>query len=202
MKESNNPPPDIKEAMLLMHAGLPMFMTNPPFHCGREERTARGFWIRETSGLVLKVSGQVWTDAFPPSLKPKIGISQKAWEQGMSNQGGRIILGLSGVKDEQDLARIEAYVPTLINEVLDKELQKAGWTIGRFGHGRFVADDGTVFNDRSTVIQIAGISSEKLKEIAMQLAIYFNQNSVMVFDDNTGKSFLMGLDKPAAAPEA
>jgi len=164
-----------KQVLLLAHAGLPPFYLQTPMQFGKPHKSAKGFWLKAgTRGeRILKVSASRWT--------------KFAADQPVGNRGGSLILGLSGVKGKKDVERIEAYAPDLINEALGKVLgSKVGWTIGQFGFGRYVADDGTVFDERSTTIRIAGVASEQLKEAAKELARQFNQSYVMVYDDNEG----------------
>ena len=174
------------QAMLLIAGGLFPFQTNPVLHLSREVRGASGFWHRDAQGQIKKVSGTDWARKF---------LTRKAAAKKEMQRGGRIIIGLSGINSPENLARIEAYVPDLITEVLAGELRETGWTIGLFGYGRFVAKDGTVYDERSTVVQIAGITTKELKKIALSLAEYLNQTAVLVFDDNTNKTFLVGPDK-------
>jgi hypothetical protein len=196
IKYSNDPPPSIKQAMLLTFAGLFPYNTNPPVDDGKENRRARGFWLCDAEGKVTQVSGRVWTEAFPSWTRLRRGISGRQREQEAWRAGGRIIIGLGKRKDEQDLVRIDAQVPSLISDVAAPELKGAGWTTGRFGFGYYVSKDRTLFDDRSTVVQIAGIDSEKLAQIALLLARDLGQTTVMVFDDNDGGLLLTG---PGAA---
>lgn len=173
-----------KEALLLIRSGKLPFNTNPPVTMGRIHKQAKGFWIYDNK-RVLKVTAKRWTDLFKTAETTQL-----------SNRGGRMVIGLSGIKDKEDMARIEEYVPDLIKEIITAAAPRnVGWTIGNFGYGRYVAPDGTNFDERSTVVQIAGLTSEQLKEVARALAEGLNQNSVLVFDDNTGQTFLQGKEQ-------
>ncbi len=82
----------------------------------------------------------------------------------------------------------------MVSRLLASSSREFGWLIGRFGFGLFTADDGTTFNNRSLVVQLAAVDTAKLKEIALRLAEYRGQ-TVLVFNDNEEKLSQIGPDK-------
>jgi hypothetical protein len=202
MEYNTDPSPDMKRKILASWGSIFPFTSDPPVLHGQAHRGALGFWLCAKGGQVSRVSGKDWAAAYPPRIKPTIGLGKTAMDaQKLGTSGGRIVIGFSKVKGEADLKRIEAYVPDLITEVLTPELPGSGWTIGRFGRGRYVSDSGMVFDERSVMIVIGGITTEKLRQVAKVLARHLGQECVLVFDDNTGETWLVGQDEPAA-PEA
>ena len=55
-----------------------------------------------------------------------------------------------------------------------------GWTIGRFLKGRYVGDNGQVFDENSFSIEIIGISIDNLLDIAEDICKDFDQETVLV----------------------
>ncbi len=53
MNVNNNPPPEIKEAMLLAFAGLFQYQTQPLSNL--DTRRVHGFWLRDGLGTVTQV---------------------------------------------------------------------------------------------------------------------------------------------------
>jgi hypothetical protein len=181
----------MKRRIMESYGGIFPFRSDLPVIDGKVHKAAQGFWLRDGAGKTAEVSAKVWFGFYSRGLDKVAGT-----EQAVGPIGGRIVIGLSKVNSEEDLDRVEAYAPSLINKVLTPQLPDSGWTIGRFGHGRYVADDGTIFDERSTVIVIAGITTPVLKNVARLLAREFNQSWVLVFDDNNGKTVLIGQDEP------
>lgn len=62
-----------------------------------------------------------------------------------------------------------------------------GWTVGKFLNGRYTAKNGKTFGENSLSVEIVGVDSEKLIDIAEQLCRLFDQESVLVKDYTTGK---------------
>lgn len=184
---NNNPPASVREAMLLAFAGMFPFTTNPPHHLGEEGSRVRGFWLCAPGGKVTKVSRQVWLEKFPPRDRCKRPREERA-----GRQGGRIVIGLAEGEVEESLKLIEVRVPDLLSGALVQELTDSGWIVGRFGFGRYVAEDGTLFDNRAVVAQIVGIGSATLQEVARRMAEGLGQASVLVFDDGTDEMYLMG----------
>lgn len=162
-----------KQANLLLAQNKFPFALNPIFVNQEPDRTIRGFW-RMAGEKLLRVEAREW-EANPLQLR-----------------GGTLVMGLSGEHTEHDMELIEAYVPELIHEALGTALgTDVGWTIGSFGYGRYVAKNGTTFDERSTTIRIAGISSEQLKKAAELMGEQFNQSAILVYDDNTNTQYLL-----------
>jgi len=65
----------------------------------------------------------------------------------------------------------------------------AGWTVGHYLNGRYTAANGAVFDEKSLSVEIIGIDSNTLLQIAEDLCAAFTQESVLVKDYNTNKIF-------------
>ena len=68
------------------------------------------------------------------------------------------------------------------------------WTVGKFLSARYTAKNGKVFDDNSISVEIIGIDSNELLNIAKELCVKFLQESVLVKDDFTGKVFLVDVE--------
>lgn len=69
------------------------------------------------------------------------------------------------------------------------------FSIGKFFKGRYISDNGDVFDEKSTSIEINGISTEALMYIAEEICLEFNQETVLVKDLNKNKIYLMDSKK-------
>jgi hypothetical protein len=60
-----------------------------------------------------------------------------------------------------------------------------GWTLGHFLSGRYTAKNGKPYGENSLSLEIVGIDSDTLLNIATELCREFQQEAVMVKDYNT-----------------
>ena len=65
------------------------------------------------------------------------------------------------------------------------------FSIGNFFSGRYISDNGKVFDEKSLSVEINGISTEALIYFAEEIAIEFNQETVLLKDLNNNKIFLV-----------
>ena len=68
-------------------------------------------------------------------------------------------------------------------------------SIGKFFNGRYVGDNGKMFNEKSLSIEFGGLSSKALMSVSEMLADEFNQETVLLKDLNKNKVFLVNSDK-------
>lgn len=83
------------------------------------------------------------------------------------------------------------------NRKVDKISQKhnlAAWTVGKFLSGRYTAKNGKVFDEKSLSVEIIGIDSDELIQIAEELCVEFIQESVLVKDYSTNRIFLVNAE--------
>jgi hypothetical protein len=69
------------------------------------------------------------------------------------------------------------------------------FSIGNFFSGRYVGDNGKIFNENSISIEVNGISSKGLIYLAEEIAKDFNQETVLLKDLNVNKIFLVNQIK-------
>jgi hypothetical protein len=84
-----------------------------------------------------------------------------------------------------------------MNKVLLKHESIYGVTIGNFVRGRYKAEDGTLYDEKSLSIEIIGITPEVLNLVAEDLAREFSQESVLVKNYETNKIYLVQIEKSA-----
>lgn len=74
-----------------------------------------------------------------------------------------------------------------IKKIIDADKEVRGYTIGNFFKGRYIADNGKRYDENSTSINIINVDSETLIRVATELCRSFNQESVILKDDNLGE---------------
>lgn len=67
------------------------------------------------------------------------------------------------------------------------ENELIGWTVGKFLNGRYTAHNGKTYGENSLSVEIVGVSTDKLIDVAEELCNLFEQESVLVKDYTTGK---------------
>lgn len=78
-----------------------------------------------------------------------------------------------------------------INSVLNKHDEVYGVSIGNFIKGRYKANDGTLYDEKSLSVEIIGITPDTLNKVAKDLANEFKQESVLVKNYETNKIYLV-----------
>ena len=123
-----------------------------------------------------------------------------------SKKGGIIVLStdVNAIKmSENKLVNwVKQRVETLKNRMfktsmIDKVSQKydlVGWTVGYFLDGRYTAKNGVPFGEQSLSVEIIGVTSETLINIATDLCRVFTQEAVLVKDYTTGSILLVNRD--------
>ena len=76
------------------------------------------------------------------------------------------------------------------NDTAKKEEKIEAYSVGNFFKGKYVGDNGEMYNEKSLAIEINGISSRHLLEFAEMLAKDFMQETVLVKDLNLNKIYL------------
>jgi hypothetical protein len=86
----------------------------------------------------------------------------------------------------------------LINKKIDKvikqhetQLKGIGLTVGNFVKGRYVADNGVIYDEKSASVEIIGVQTNVLNEIANSLREEFKQESVLVKNYEDEKIYLV-----------
>lgn len=64
------------------------------------------------------------------------------------------------------------------------------YSLGNFFKGKYVGDNGEMFNDKSICLEINGLSSKSLLKLAEMIADRFRQETVLVKDLNRNKIYL------------
>ncbi|CAG7580224.1 MAG: hypothetical protein SLAVMIC_00309 [uncultured marine phage] len=85
-------------------------------------------------------------------------------------------------------------VKSKITKVMDKQDSVYGFTIGKFVTGRYKAEDGSIYDEKSTSVEIIGIDSETLLKVAEDIAEEFGQETVLVKDYQKNSIYLAKND--------
>lgn len=72
-----------------------------------------------------------------------------------------------------------------------KEVQDVGFTIGNFVKGGYKANDGKIYNERSSSVEVIGVDSDILQSIAEDVCLEFSQESVLVKDYQRDKIYIV-----------
>ena len=87
-----------------------------------------------------------------------------------------------------------AFVGKKIGKVMDKHDEVYGFTIGKFVTGRYKAEDGSIYDEKSTSVEIIGIDSDTLLKVAEDIAAEFDQETVLVKDYQEDRIYLAKKD--------
>ena len=80
-------------------------------------------------------------------------------------------------------------VITKFNKQSDEYI--GAYSVGNFFKGKYVGDNGEMYDEKSLSIEINGLSTKSLVKVAEDIANRFRQETVLVKDLNTGKIFLV-----------
>lgn len=75
------------------------------------------------------------------------------------------------------------------------------YTIGNAFRGKYVGDNGEQFDERSTTIEIGGLSTKGLLRLAEMIARVFHQETVLVKDMNNMKFYLANSHREEGEPD-
>ena len=82
----------------------------------------------------------------------------------------------------------DAIIHNVMNKFNDKGGEYIGaYSVGNFFKGKYVGDNGEMYNERSLAVEINGLSSESLLKVAEMIAQEFMQETVLVKDLNKNK---------------
>ena len=128
------------------------------------------------------------------------------FEQSKKSKGGIIVFSTDvnaiTLSKNQIINRIKQTIETFKNRLfatkkIDKIANKnelVGWTVGHYLDGRYTDKKGNQYGENSLSVEIIGIDTEKLINIATILCRYFKQESVLVKDYSENRvMFVDGL---------
>lgn len=83
---------------------------------------------------------------------------------------------------------------TIIHNIVNKFNDKGGeyigaYSVGDFFKGKYVGDNGEMYNEKSLAVEINGLSSDSLLTVAEMIAQEFMQETVLVKDLNKNKIY-------------
>ena len=82
-------------------------------------------------------------------------------------------------------------IHNIINKETDTNDYVGAYSFGNFFKGKYVGDNGAVFNDKSLALEINGLSSKGLMRLAEYISKEFLQETVLVKDLNVNKIYLV-----------
>lgn len=69
-----------------------------------------------------------------------------------------------------------------------------GWTVGKFLSGRYTAKNGKTYSEDSLSVEIIGINTDELNNIAEDLCIEFLQESVLIKNYNENRIYFIDAE--------
>lgn len=104
------------------------------------------------------------------------------------------------VETNKNRFRKDSIVHNTINKFNADDKRNSGeyigaYSLGNFFKGKYVGDNGEMFNDRSICLEINGLSSKSLLKLAEMIANEFKQETVLVKDLNKNKIYLANADE-------
>jgi len=97
--------------------------------------------------------------------------------------------------------KISHKVVNKFNKYNDTDEYIGAYSIGNAFKGRYMGEDGEQYDERSTTIEIGGLSSKGLLRLAEMLARTFHQETVLVKDLNNLKIYLANGHREAGEPD-
>lgn len=89
----------------------------------------------------------------------------------------------------------EKLIHKVVNRFNDNSDEYIGaYSVGNFFQGKYVGDNGEMYNEKSLSIEVNGLSSKSLVQLAEYIAEMFRQETVLVKDLNNGKIFLVDAE--------
>ena len=81
-------------------------------------------------------------------------------------------------------------IHNIVNKFNDKGGEYIGaYSVGNFFKGKYVGDNGEMYNEKSLAVEINGLSSDSLLSVAEMFAQEFMQETVLVKDLNKNKIY-------------
>lgn len=80
-----------------------------------------------------------------------------------------------------------------INKLVDEKIY--AYSVGNMFKGQYLSDTGKVFSEKSTTVEVNGLTSSGILLLAEFICKYFHQETVLVKDFNVDKIFLADGDK-------
>lgn len=128
------------------------------------------------------------------------------WEVPDDERGGMIILSrtVNAIPSSNNkvVNWIKQKVKTLNNKIfsnkkiddISKKHNLVGWTVGHFLDGRYTAKNGTAFGEDSISVELAGVDTDTLIDVATDICNAFDQETVLVKCYNNGKIYFVNGD--------
>lgn len=87
--------------------------------------------------------------------------------------------------------RYRGGVMVFCSDIVDGSLiERFGYTVGHAFRGKYLGQNGKLYDEKSFTIEITGVSSRDLLRIAEQLSAAFGREAVLVKDLNKDKIYL------------
>jgi hypothetical protein len=95
------------------------------------------------------------------------------------------------IRQKIETAKNILFKSSKINKIIYNNPEIQGVTIGNFVKGRYVAKNGSLYDETSLSVEIIGITTDVLNKVAEELAKEFKQETVLVKNYNDNKIYLV-----------
>jgi hypothetical protein len=164
------------------------------FSCARLNGVGSGFRVKSAYALDGVPKFETQRDAIPTGLRG--GVIVLTVEANMANRGEGLWSRLRAwCKNAQAAIRNRLAGDRWLSVVLD-ELGIQGVSIGNYFRGYYESDAGKVFSEQSLAVEVLFADSTILEQLAIDLAIEFWQETVLVKDQNAKETFFLERGPP------
>lgn len=124
----------------------------------------------------------------------KVLVSSDSGESGESvvdigntKKGGIILFPIDVSETSIAYNPIAAWIKTNLSDYLNRmtdmtKEEDPSWSIGRYAEGRYLAYNGKIYDESSLSLEIAGVDSDTLKRITVDLCRILKQHYVLLYD--------------------
>jgi hypothetical protein len=134
-------------------------------------------------------SDEIITEGIKDTFKQKGGIIVFSTDVNALELSDNNIVNF--IKNKIETIKNKIFKNSKINKIINKFDDIYGITIGNFVKGRYKSDNGKLYNENSTTIEIIGISSNILIEVAEEITKEFKQECVLVKDYQNNEIYLV-----------
>ena len=108
---------------------------------------------------------------------------------------------LTTIGQRLNVSSISHKIVNKFNKYNETDEYIGSYSIGNAFKGRYVGDNGEQFDERSTTIEIGGLSTKGLLRLAEMIAKVFHQETVLVKDMNNFKFYLANSTRAKGDPD-
>ncbi len=202
--------PEAREAIknTILAQGHPEALFSSAYDENTPARLVRECYILQEGGWT-RISRAEAMEKFSRGLRKQADTNDAI--EGLDNPGGMIVVSTnishgdggwweklkakvqSLLWDWVESQRLKSVDQAISKSMTDAEgnVRPVGFSVGNLFHGRYVDPQGNVFDENSMAVDIAGVDTDTLNNIATALREEFQQQAVMVQNRNTNSAYFV-----------